>query len=89
MKSKKYASAQICADALIFIELLFDRVYYAVITGVKHGGHIFIFLYARTCRYEFTYNYVLFKTDKRVNLILDSRVGKNSCRFLEGRRGKE
>ena len=42
-----------------------------------------------TCGNELADYDVLFKSDKRIYLVLDSRFGEHSCRLLEGSRRKE
>ena len=53
------------------------------------GRKIFVVLYARARGDKFTDYDVLFKTDKRVDFVLDGGFGKHSRGFLEGRCGKE
>ena len=45
--------------------------------------NICISLHTCTCRDNLTEDNILFKTDERINLTLDSGICKNSCCFLE------
>ena len=36
-----------------------------------------------TCRYKLTYDNIFLKTEQRINLAVNCRIGENSCSFLE------
>lgn len=68
----------------LFIDNIFAGSYHTVVPRVYYGGHVFVLLNARACRYELADDNVFFEAHEGIYLVLYGRIGEHPGSLLEG-----